>query len=224
MQRSTGTTRARRTGATSGSGTSSAAVPGVPIAADAHLLLGSATSPGTPCDAGECKRPQDSRWSSYATADRPSPRLLVRRRSGASSACFGATDAVRRSSAFAASSRRLPARQSLAPWPTARCETRRLRAARCATSVPEPAPRPGPGQVLAPMCHSRSTGVACPGLRGNGRQRKFWSSASAPPYGSPCRRLTFAARGRAGRARRACTIDDSRFGMCRASRAWMRSA
>ena len=24
--------------------------------------------------------------------------------------------------------------------------------------------RPGPGQVLAPICHSRSTGVACPGL------------------------------------------------------------
>ena len=28
-----------------------------------------------------------------------------------------------------------------------------------ATSVPEPPPRPGPGHVLAPMCHSRSTGV-----------------------------------------------------------------
>ena len=61
----------------------------------------------------------------------------------------------------------------------------------CATSVPEPAPRPGPGQVLAPMCQSRSTGVVCPGLRPNGRQRKFWSSESEPPYGSPCRRLTF---------------------------------
>ena len=54
-------------------------------------------------------------------------------------------------------------------------------AAACATSVPEPAPRPGPGHVLAPMCHSRSTDVAWPGLRGNGRQRKFWSSESAPP-------------------------------------------
>jgi hypothetical protein len=76
-----------------------------------------------------------------------------------------------------------------------RCASERsLSAARCvsggfkssvATSVPEPAPRPGPGQVLAPMCQSRSTAVACPGLRGNGRQRKFWSSESAPPYGSP---------------------------------------
>ena len=50
-----------------------------------------------------------------------------------------------------------------------------------ATIVPEPAPRPGPGQVLAPICHSRSTGVVCPGLLPNGRQRKFWSSASEPP-------------------------------------------
>jgi len=43
----------------------------------------------------------------------------------------------------------------------------------CATSVPEPAPRPGPGHVLAPMCQRRSTDVACPGLRANGRHRKF---------------------------------------------------
>ena len=42
-----------------------------------------------------------------------------------------------------------------------------------ATIAPEPAPRPGPGQVLAPICHSRSTGVVCPGLLPNGRQRKF---------------------------------------------------
>ena len=50
-----------------------------------------------------------------------------------------------------------------------------------ATSVPEPAPSPGPGQVLAPMCQSRSTGVRWPGRLGNGRQRKFWSRASDPP-------------------------------------------
>src|SRR6185312_198418 len=51
---------------------------------------------------------------------------------------------------------------------------------RFATSVPEPAPRPGPGWVLAPICHSRFTGVACPGLADDGRHSRFWSSASEP--------------------------------------------
>ena len=95
----------------------------------------------------------------------------------------------------------------------------------CATSVPEPAPRPGPGQVLAPMCQSRSTGVAWPGLRGNGRQRKFWSSESAPPYGIAVAQVDVQPLEVGGRERRrAGATLDSRFGMCRASRAWIRSA
>ena len=60
--------------------------------------------------------------------------------------------------------------------------------------------------------------------RANGRQRKFWSSDSAPPYGSPATRLTFIRSRSCGPSTTRCTIDDSRFGMCRASRAWMRSA
>ena len=49
-----------------------------------------------------------------------------------------------------------------------------------ATSVPEPAPRPGPGWVDAPMCQSRSTCVLCPGRPGRGRQIRFWSSEHEP--------------------------------------------
>ena len=78
--------------------------------------------------------------------------------------------------------------------------------------------------VPAPTCQSRSTGVAWPGLLPNGRQRKFWSSASAPPYGSPCRRLTFARWRSCGPSANRFRSDDSRFGMCRARRAWIRSA
>ena len=60
-----------------------------------------------------------------------------------------------------------------------------LRAATDPDELPEPAPRPGPGCVLAPMCQRRSTGVRWPGLAANGRQRKFWSRESEPEYGSP---------------------------------------
>src|SRR5207248_3607732 len=37
-----------------------------------------------------------------------------------------------------------------------------------ATIVPEPAPRPGPGCVLAPMCQRPATGVRWPGSEGRG--------------------------------------------------------
>ena len=49
-----------------------------------------------------------------------------------------------------------------------------------AGSVPEPAPRPGPGCVLAPICQRPATRVRCPGSPGRGRQRRFWSSAQEP--------------------------------------------
>jgi hypothetical protein len=39
-----------------------------PLAADAHLLNAFRYVALNPVDAGECRRPQDSRWSSYATA------------------------------------------------------------------------------------------------------------------------------------------------------------
>ena len=94
----------------------------------------------------------------------------------------------------------------------------------CATSAPLPPPSPGPGCVDAPMCQTPSTGVRCPGCDASGRQRKFWSSASEPPYGSPLTRLMFASCRSAGESETRSRIDDSRFGMCRASRAWMRSA
>src|SRR5439155_935457 len=87
-----------------------------------------------------------------------------------------------------------------------------------ATSVPEPAPRPGPGQVLAPMWYRPSTGVRWPGWAANGRQRKFWSSASEPPYGSPCARLGFAAWRSAGESATRLRIAPSRFGACLAIR------
>ena len=91
-------------------------------------------------------------------------------------------------------------------------DARRQRAATAAASA-APARRacpsrrrgPGPGQVLAPMCQRRSTGVAWPGLRANGRQRKFWSSESAPPYGSPCRRFTFSRSRSAGESTTRCS-------------------
>src|SRR5437763_1934746 len=67
-----------------------------------------------------------------------------------------------------------------------------------ATRVPEPPPSPGPGQVLAPMWKRFRTGVRCPGCCVNGRQRKFWSSASEPEYGSPRSRLILAACRSAG--------------------------
>ena len=51
---------------------------------------------------------------------------------------------------------------------------------------------PGPGWVDAPTCQTPPTGGRDP-MRGSGRQRKFWSSASEPPYGSPWTRLTLAA-------------------------------
>ena len=38
-----------------------------PIADDAHLLNAFRYVALNPVEAGECKRPQDSRWSSYAT-------------------------------------------------------------------------------------------------------------------------------------------------------------
>ena len=66
-------------------------------------------------------------------------------------------------------------------WSQRRTRKRRGRRSSFATIVPEPAPRPGPGQVLAPMWKTPSTGVRCPGWAGNGRHRKFWSSASEPP-------------------------------------------
>ena len=42
---------------------------------------------------------------------------------------------------------------------------------------------PGPGCVLAPMCHRPLTAVACPGLCGKGRQTKFWSRAERAAVG-----------------------------------------
>src|SRR5437773_1905132 len=95
---------------------------------------------------------------------------------------------------------------------------------RFATSVPEPAPRPGPGWVLAPICQSRRTGVACPGLAANGRQSRFWSSASAPEYGSPWWRLMFATCRSAGDRPTRLRMADSGFGACATIRAWIRSA
>ena len=74
------------------------------------------------------------------------------------------------------------------------------------------------------MWYSPSTGVAWPGCWGKGRQRKFWSSESAPEYGSPPARLTFAASRSAGESTTRFRIDDSRFGAWRASRSTMRSA
>ena len=65
---------------------------------------------------------------------------------------------------------------------------------------------------------------AVPRLRANGRQRKFWSSASEPLYGSPWTRFGFAAWRSAGERVVRPRIDDSRFGTCLAIRAWMRSA
>src|SRR3954470_7249360 len=93
-----------------------------------------------------------------------------------------------------------------------------------ATSVPEPPPRPGPGHVLAPMWKRLRTGVRCPGCCAKGRQRKFWSSASEPEYGSPRSRLMFAACRSAGESTMRLRTEASRLGMCRASRCWMRSA
>jgi hypothetical protein len=62
------------------------------------------------------------------------------------------------------------------------------------------------------MCHRRSTAVAWPGLAANGRQRKFWSSASDPEYGSPWWRLMLAASRSAGERTTRLRSDDSRFG------------
>ena len=98
--------------------------------------------------------------------------------------------------------------------PTSRCAARRLQQAPSRRACPEPAPSPGPGHVLAPIWKTRSTGVRCPGWRANGRQRKFWSSASEPEYGSPRSRLMFASWRSAGDSTTRCRIEDSRFGMC----------
>src|SRR5581483_8027747 len=106
---------------------------------------------------------------------------------------------------------------------SARCGAGGLRSS-AATSVPDPPPSPGPGQVLAPMCQRPSTVVEWPGLCANGRQRKFWSSASAPPYGSPWRRLTFRRSRSCGPSATRRRTAESRFGTCFAIRCWMRSA
>ena len=73
---------------------------------------------------------------------------------------------------------------------------------------------PGPGHVLAPMWKRPSTAVRWPGWRANGRQRKFWSSASEPEYGSPRSRLMFAFWRSAGDSTTRRRIEDSRFGTC----------
>ena len=94
-----------------------------------------------------------------------------------------------------------------------------------ATIVPEPAPRPGPGQVLAPMCQSRSTGVRWPGraprtaARGSSGRARASRCTGRRGAGSGSR-----PGGRRARGHVRATIADSRFGMCRASRAWIRSA
>src|SRR5204862_8248686 len=93
-----------------------------------------------------------------------------------------------------------------------------------ATSVPEPAPSPGPGCVLAPICQRPLTGVRCPGRDGSGRQSRFWSSASEHEYGSPWWRLTLAACRSAGESTTRFRIAPSKLGACRAIRAWIRSA
>src|SRR6516162_7338795 len=54
-----------------------------------------------------------------------------------------------------------------------------------ATRCPEPPPRPAPGCVEAPMCQSRSMGVAWRPDEARGRHRRLWSNSVEPPYGSP---------------------------------------
>ena len=127
--------------------------------------------------------------------------------------------------------RRLASTAAQPPHPV-ECPLRGARAAR------SPAPSGAPGRRA---CRSRPRGrgpARCwrrcaragrrafggPGERGNGRQRKFWSSASDPAYGSPWWRFGFAAWRSAGESAVRRSSADSRFGMCRASRAWIRSA
>ena len=81
-----------------------------------------------------------------------------------------------------------------------------------------PSRRRGPGRATCSRRCARAARPASrgPGLRGNGRQRKFWSSESAPPYGSPWRRFTFIRSRSAGESTTRCERCSTRDSGCAA--------
>jgi hypothetical protein len=87
----------------------------IPIENDAHLLRAFRYLAWNPVEAGECKRPQDARWSSYATTvglRDDYPFVDASRVLDVSDARAG-----RRSSASVATSKRLAPRSEPSPWP-----------------------------------------------------------------------------------------------------------